>query len=142
MDATALVTEGTTGWSTTADAARISSGAGTAGPAVTLERTGSTRMPVTATRSGHGRCAVEAGPLRATTATRRAGRMDRRELDRLAAAIASDGIAVHEAAVTELLAVARPAGVCPTLIDVLGDAAAPAVARERAFGLVALALTQ
>jgi hypothetical protein len=61
-------------------------------------------------------------------------------LDDLAWAISVDGIAAHLPAVRLVTAAARRCGVNPTLVAVLADATAPAVARERAFGLVAVAL--
>jgi hypothetical protein len=63
-------------------------------------------------------------------------------LDDLAWAIDRDGIAAHEAAVSQIVAVAADHGVRPVLVAVLRNDALPASVRERAFGLLALALAR
>jgi hypothetical protein len=60
--------------------------------------------------------------------------------DDLASAIASDGIAAHEAAAKELARRAMHRGLVPVVSQILADPAAPPVARQRAFGRVAQAL--
>ena len=57
-----------------------------------------------------------------------------------AARIDADGIAAHEDAAQRLAAVASSRGLCPVLVDVLADPREPSVARERAFGRLALSL--
>jgi hypothetical protein len=61
-------------------------------------------------------------------------------LDDLAQAISVDGIAAHLPAVREVAGAARRAGLSSVAVTVLDDDDAPAIARERAFGLVAVAL--
>ena len=63
-------------------------------------------------------------------------------LDDLAWAISFDGIAAHDAEVREVAAAAREAGVRPVAASVLADDHLPAPVRERAFGLVAMALAK
>ncbi|MEO5899889.1 MAG: hypothetical protein ABIR68_07110 [Ilumatobacteraceae bacterium] len=63
-------------------------------------------------------------------------------LDDLAWAISFDGIAAHDAEVREVAAAARQAGVRPVAASVLADDNLPAPVRERAFGLVAMALAK
>ena len=63
-------------------------------------------------------------------------------LDDLAWAISVDGIASHTAALRNVAISARREGVGAALVGVLLDPAAPAVARERAFGMIAVALSQ
>src|SRR5690606_8408078 len=67
--------------------------------------------------------------------------MDRAALDAMAWRIAEEGIAAHEPSLAALVAAARTAGIAHTALDVLADTGAPEVARQRAFGLVASALT-
>ncbi|MBA3605664.1 MAG: hypothetical protein H0W46_06785 [Acidimicrobiia bacterium] len=55
----------------------------------------------------------------------------------LARAIDTDGLAHHEAALRDVVAAARRAGLSPVLAGVLGDPGQPDVARLRAFGLLA-----
>ncbi len=62
-------------------------------------------------------------------------------LDDLAWAISVDGIASHANELRTVAGTARRVGVCSSLVDVLLDVAAPEVARERAFGMIAVALS-
>lgn len=62
------------------------------------------------------------------------------ELDHLAWAIDSDGLARHEDAAGAVVAQARLLGVDTPLVDVLADTKLPAPVRERAFGKVVNAL--
>lgn len=105
---------------------------------------GTPQIPVTAKRNSE-RPRVRATAAAVTPTTRPAESipgMDRRELNRLAGAIDADGIGAHEQAVTTVLSLARGAGVCAVVVDVLADRAEPAVARERAFGRVAVELAR
>jgi hypothetical protein len=58
----------------------------------------------------------------------------------LGAAVAADGPAAHDAALADLARRALAAGVDPVLCAVVADRSAPAVARERALGRIAVAL--
>ena len=67
------------------------------------------------------------------------------QLESLAFDLASDGFAGHELAIRQVVKAARAAGatrVPRTLVDVLADPAEPEVARLRAFGTIALALSR
>ena len=64
------------------------------------------------------------------------------DLDALAWAIDADGLAAHEGAAHRVAQLAADAAVAPTLVEVLRDTHMPAPVRERAFGLVALALAR
>lgn len=66
---------------------------------------------------------------------------DPRSLSRWASRIAADGIEAHEDLAGNVVDAASRRGLCPVLVDVLADTTEPAVARERAFGRLALALT-
>ncbi len=59
-------------------------------------------------------------------------------LDDIAYLIANDGITAHEFAVDETVARFARAGLRPTLIALLADKNAAPVARERAFGTLAV----
>jgi hypothetical protein len=61
-------------------------------------------------------------------------------LDDLAWAIAADGISAHLAAARGAAVCAQRAGLAPIAAAVVLDDGAPTIARERAFGLVAVAL--
>lgn len=67
---------------------------------------------------------------------------DGRALASWAARIDADGIGAHEDLADSLVAAASRYGLCPVLVDVLADPNEPSVARERAFGRLALALTR
>ena len=56
------------------------------------------------------------------------------QLERLAWAIARDGIERHESALARTLQYAMADGADGALIDIVGDRSQPAVARERALG--------
>lgn len=60
-----------------------------------------------------------------------------RFLHRIADDIDRDGIAVVEADVASVVDRARAAGVTGVVVDVLADRSEPAIARARAFGMVA-----
>ena len=67
------------------------------------------------------------------------------QLEALAFDLASDGIAGHELAIRQVVRAARTAGpsrVPRTLVDILADPAEPEVARLRAFGTIALAISR
>ena len=67
------------------------------------------------------------------------------QLEALAFDLASDGLAGHELAIRQVVRAARAAGpsrVPRTLVDVLADPAEPEVARLRAFGTIALAISR
>jgi hypothetical protein len=67
------------------------------------------------------------------------------QLEALAFDLASDGIAGHELAIRQVVRAARTAGpsrVPRTVVDVLADPAEPEVARLRAFGTIALAISR
>jgi hypothetical protein len=66
---------------------------------------------------------------------------DGRTLAAWAARIDADGIAGHEDLARAVVAAASSRGLCPVLVDVLADPTEPSVARERAFGRLALSLT-
>ncbi len=66
------------------------------------------------------------------------------QLESLAFDLASDGFAGHELAIRQVVRAARAAGpsrVPPTLVDILADPGEPEVARLRAFGTIALAIS-
>lgn len=63
------------------------------------------------------------------------------QLARLGEAIAADGLAPYEGELASVAARARRHMVRPVAVDVLLDCTAPSVVRERAFALVAMALT-
>jgi hypothetical protein len=60
----------------------------------------------------------------------------RSELWHLLDAAARDGVAAHEAALGPIAAAARASALSPVLVDVLLDASAPPVARERALARI------
>lgn len=62
------------------------------------------------------------------------------QLDRLAHDIVLDGFEVHALAVADLVVLARRRGIRPVLADVLADGATPRPVRERALGLLLVAL--
>ena len=66
--------------------------------------------------------------------------MDTTTLERVAAAIETRGIRAVEQDVAAVLAEAGGGSVSPVLLGVLRDVREPVVARERAFGRVALRL--
>ena len=66
--------------------------------------------------------------------------MSTTDLSHLAEDLVSDGFVGHEAAVRQAVRSARMAGVSAVLTGVLADPQEPAVARLRAFGMVAAAL--
>lgn len=59
--------------------------------------------------------------------------------DRLAYGIAADGMIPYNDAITAMVLRARAAGHRSAALDVLADPAQPEVARQRAFGKVAVA---
>ncbi|MGH9134042.1 MAG: hypothetical protein ACRDZZ_08910 [Ilumatobacteraceae bacterium] len=64
-----------------------------------------------------------------------------RDVAALAAEIAERGIAAAGGdRLDAVVRAARRAGVCPTLVTLVADPSSPAVARERAFGMLAAAL--
>ena len=63
-------------------------------------------------------------------------------LDDLAWAIDRDGIANHEAAVTEMAAIAEDHDVCAVLVGAVRDRTLTDATRERAFGLLAMSLAR
>lgn len=63
------------------------------------------------------------------------------QLARLGEAIAAEGIARYEGELASLAARARRHLVRPVAVEVLLDRTAPTVVRERAFALVAMALS-
>lgn len=58
----------------------------------------------------------------------------------LAEAIVTDGFPAHTAALTDVVAVARRAGIRPVLVDIVADEGSPVVARQRALGRLIVAL--
>ena len=62
------------------------------------------------------------------------------DIDDLAHALAHHGPQAVEASLAAVASAARARGCSATLADVLADPAQPAVARQRAFGLLAVAL--
>jgi hypothetical protein len=60
----------------------------------------------------------------------------------LAEAVARDGVEAHLGAVCSLAMTARDLGVADVLVGIVVDEAAPAVARERAFGRLLVALAR
>lgn len=67
--------------------------------------------------------------------------LDAPTLARLGLAIAADGIEAHEDAARMLVAAASRKGLPAILTQILADRREPSVARQRAFGRLALALT-
>jgi hypothetical protein len=59
------------------------------------------------------------------------------DLDHLADALASRGVAANESALGRVARAGAAAGASPVVVAVLGDRSEPAVARTRAFALVA-----
>lgn len=57
-------------------------------------------------------------------------------------AVDNDGIAAHEEAASVIVDAATEKGLGPILIDILADRREPSVARQRAFGRLALALSR
>jgi hypothetical protein len=66
--------------------------------------------------------------------------LDAAALIRLGFAVDEDGIGAHEDAAQMLVDAATRKGLCPVLIQILADRHEPSVARQRAFGRLALAL--
>ncbi len=66
--------------------------------------------------------------------------LDAATLIRLGFAVDNDGIGAHEGAAQMLVDAATRKGLCPVLIQILADRREPSVARQRAFGRLALAL--
>lgn len=64
------------------------------------------------------------------------------DLDGLAASVAADGLSAHEHEVGAVARRAHVKGVALVAAEVLADRSQPTVARLRAFGLVARALTE
>ncbi|MFP5578193.1 MAG: hypothetical protein ACLGIZ_08130 [Acidimicrobiia bacterium] len=62
------------------------------------------------------------------------------QLDRLAHDVVLDGFEVHALAVAELVGLARRLGIRPVLADVLSDGSTPRPVRERALGLLLVAV--
>jgi len=62
------------------------------------------------------------------------------DLDRSAYSIAEQGIGVHETVVDRLVTAARRHRLTAGLVDLLADRAAPPIARERAYGMLAAEL--
>ena len=62
-------------------------------------------------------------------------------LSTLAADLAASGFAGHDAAIRSIVHAARARGVSPVLVGILADPREPEVARLRAFGRVAAALS-
>lgn len=62
------------------------------------------------------------------------------QLEQLAHAIVTEGLDAHQDAVADLVCTARSLAVRPVLTDVLADEAAPRPVRERALGLLLVAL--
>lgn len=58
----------------------------------------------------------------------------------LAEAVVADGFPAHTAALADVVAVARRAGVRTVLVDIVADEASPVVARQRALGRLIVAL--
>jgi hypothetical protein len=63
------------------------------------------------------------------------------QLTDLAEDLAVDGFGGHEHAVRDVVRAARQRGVAPLLVAVLADPREPEVARLRAFGRIAVALS-
>ena len=64
----------------------------------------------------------------------------RNRRSQLAEAVARDGITRHDDAIAAFLDdISRQPGICTVLLEVLADARAPAVARERALGRLMVA---
>lgn len=61
-------------------------------------------------------------------------------LEELAHAVVSEGFDPHRDALADLVRTARRLGVRPVLADVLADTSAPRPVRERALGLLLVAL--
>lgn len=57
-------------------------------------------------------------------------------------AVDNDGITAHEDAASVVVAAATRRGITPILVDILADRREPSVARQRAFGRLALALAR
>jgi hypothetical protein len=67
----------------------------------------------------------------------------RNRRSQLAEAVAHDGIGRHEDAIAAFVGeISRLPGVCAVLLEVLADARAPAVARERALGRLLVAVAR
>lgn len=62
------------------------------------------------------------------------------QLERLAHAVVDEGFDAHRDAVADLVRSARARGIRPVLADVVADADAPRPVRERALGLLLVAL--
>lgn len=76
------------------------------------------------------------GPLTTANPAIAATHLDPRALDRLAHAVARDGVDAHHHEVVALLVAADVAARAPVLHGVLRDRGAPDAARLRAFGRV------
>ncbi len=77
------------------------------------------------------------GSSRMTDSSKSADLPTSSDLERLVEAIATDGFASHQARLAEIVDTARRSGLQPGTIEVLSDAEAPLVARERALGRLA-----
>ena len=64
------------------------------------------------------------------------------DLPTLAADLASGGFAGHDAAIRSIVHAARARGLCPVLVGILADPREPEVARLRAFGRIAVAISR
>ena len=76
-------------------------------------------------------------PMGATTISRDSRTID---IDQLAWVVAADGPDAHHGALVALARRARSAGIAGVAAGVLADPTAPAVARQRALGVVATEL--
>lgn len=63
------------------------------------------------------------------------------QLTALAESVVADGFDAHRAAVADLVTAARRCGVRPVLAEAVADASAPRPVRDRALGLLVVALS-
>ena len=80
-----------------------------------------------------------AAPMR-TAPTQRPATLNAEALMRLGFVVDRDGIAAHEDAAQAVVDAATRKGIRPILVEILADRREPAVARQRAFGRLTLAL--
>ncbi len=85
---------------------------------------------------------ASAPAVTARHAERRPRVLDAEALTDWSFAVERDGIAAHEDTATAVVEAATRKGLRPILIDILADRREPSVARQRAFGRLALALSR
>lgn len=96
-------------------------------------------MTVTLTRATPATLTVPT-PVRPTPAAPARKELDAALLIQLGFAVDRDGIGAHEDAAQLLVDAATRRGVRPILTEILADRREPTVARQRAFGRLAMAL--